>query len=254
MGAGHSHALYVHEHSPVHALPAKVKIVAAVVMAAAAAVTPRTEVWAFAVYALILVSLVKVARVGLRFVATRLLVVLPFLLFAVFIPFLASGEEVRVWGVSLSVDGLWGTWNIAAKALVGATVSILLAATTEIPNIVRGLSVLKVPAFVVSVTSFMIRYLELIADEFGRVRRAMVSRGYAPSWIAQSRPIAAAAGTMFMRSYERGERVHAAMVARGFDGRMPVINEVVVKRADWIWAGAAMGSFVAVSAIALVAS
>jgi cobalt/nickel transport system permease protein len=67
----------------------------------------------------------------------------------------------------------------------------------------------------------MIRYLDVIAGEMRRTRIAMTARGYAPSFVAQIRPLATAVGALFIRSYERGERVHQAMLARGFVGEFP---------------------------------
>jgi cobalt/nickel transport system permease protein len=138
------------------------------------------------------------------------------------------------------------------KALLGASVSILLTATTEIPDIIRGLSVLRVPPLFISITTFMIRYLELIVDELGRVRVAMASRGYDPRWISQARPIASSAGALFVRSYERGERVHAAMLARGYTGEMPVPNTVPVGASQWARVLVLVAAFAGTAIVALV--
>ena len=143
-------------------------------------------------------------------------------------------------------------WNILAKAALGASLSIVLTATTEVPEILRGLGVLKVPVLFTSIAMFMIRYLELISDEFGRVRLAMTSRGYDPRWLAQARPIAASAGALFVRSFERGERVHASMLSRGFTGVMPALGRVRATASDWFLGLAFVALFVAVAVTALV--
>jgi len=252
MGAGHAHALYVHEHTAVHHLAAEAKLVAAFVFVAAIAVTPREAVWAFGVYAIAVVVLARVARVPGRFMAVRLLSVVPFIVFALFIPFIASGEQIDIWGVSLSRAGLWGTWNVIAKATLGASVSIVLAATTEIPEILRGMSILRVPAPLTAIALFMVRYMELVAGELGRMRIAMTARGYDPRWLWQVRPIAASAGAMFVRSYERGERVHAAMLSRGYSGAMPDLNHRRASGREWLAAGVLPTLGVVVAAIALV--
>jgi cobalt/nickel transport system permease protein len=233
VGAGHAHALYVHEHSVVHRLAPESKLVAALLFIVGVAITPREAVWAFGLYGAILGVVLVVARVPLLFLLARLLAILPFVAFAFLIPFIASGERVEVLWFEVSREGIWGAWNILAKASLGATTSIILAATTEVPKLVQGLGVLKVPAVLVSIAAFMIRYLELIAEELGRMRMAMVSRGYAPRWLGEARPMAAAAGAMFVRSYERGERVHSAMLARGFTGVMPVLKRSSAGRSDW---------------------
>lgn len=221
MGAGHAHALYVHEHSAVHHLPPHVKVVATVAFVATVATTPREAVAAFAAHALLLAAAVRAARVPARFVVARLAVVTPFLLLALVVPFVAAGERTSVLGLSLSVDGLWGGFAIAAKALLGAGASILLVATTEVPRLLRGLERLRVPPVLTQIATFMVRYLEVIAGEFARQRTAMTARGFDPRWLWQLRPLAASAGSLFVRAYERGERVHAAMLARGYVGTLP---------------------------------
>ncbi len=234
MGAGHAHALYVHEHSLVHRLPPEVKVAATFAFAVAVAVTPRERIWAFAVHACVLAATARIARTPFRFIAARTLVVLPFVAFAFLIPFVASGERIDVLGVPVSREGLWGAWNILAKALLGVTASILLAATTPVPDILRGLERLRIPPPLTNIAMFMVRYLELVADELGRTRTAMAARGYSPRWLWQARPLANAAGAVFIRTYERGERVHAAMLARGFTGVMPPLGHALARRQDWL--------------------
>ncbi|MBT8200281.1 MAG: cobalt ECF transporter T component CbiQ [Acidimicrobiia bacterium] len=246
MGAGHAHALYVHEHSVVHRIAPEAKIVATLAVVGAVALTPREAFWAFGLFALILATVATLARIGPGFIAVRLLGVVPFLLFAFLIPFVGGGEQTVIAGVKVSIDGLWAMWNIVAKATLGATTSILLAATTEVSEILRGLTVLRVPSVMTAIAAFMIRYLELVVDEFGRMTRAMAARGYVPRWLWQAAPLGAAAGTLFIRTYERGERVHAAMLARGFDGTMPQITARRASPKDW-----AVTSTVALAAVAV---
>ena len=233
MGASHSHALYVHEHSRVHRLPPQAKVAAAVAFVVMVAVTPRQVVWAFGLHAAALIAVILIARIPGRFVLVRLLGILPFVAFALLIPFIASGEMIEFAGISLSRDGLWAAWNILAKASLGATTSIVLTATTEVPDLLAGLTRLRVPAALTSIAGFMIRYLELIGGELARMRVAMASRGYRPRWLWQGRPLAAAAGTLFVRSYERGERVYDAMLARGFTGSMPDLRHHHPSPSDW---------------------
>lgn len=254
MGAGHAHTLYVHEHSPIHRLAPETKLVTAFGIVAAIAATPRQEVWAFAIYVALVVVLVRIARIPAGFVATRLLAILPFVLFALFIPFIAGGETTEIGGVSVSVEGLWGTWNILAKATLGAGVSILLTATTEIPEIIRGLGNLRVPAVFTAIAMFMVRYLELIAGELRRMRVAMAARAYDPRWISQARPIASSAGALFVRSYERGERVHAAMLSRGFAGTIPDLGHRRADIQEWTMAAVVVTMAALVAGLALAMS
>ena len=252
MGARHAHPLYVHGHSRVHRLAPEVKVACAVAFVFAVAVTPREAVWAFAVHAAVLLAVGALSGVGVRFVLTRLTVILPFIAFALFIPFVGSGERSDVLGLSLSREGLWGAWNVAAKAVLGATVSILLAGTTEIPRLLTGMTRLRVPSALTMIASFMVRYLEVLAAEVRRMRIAMASRGYAPRWLWQARPVATSAGALFVRSFERGERVHAAMLSRGYTGEMPDLQQRRATAREWVVAGMMPAAAWVVAAIAVV--
>jgi cobalt/nickel transport system permease protein len=225
MGSGHTHPLFVHEHSPIHHLPAHVKVVGTFAFTVLVATTERDDLVAFAGLALLLLVWARLARVPLRFLLPRLAVVTPFLLAALLLPFVASGPRVEVLGMRLAVEGIWGGTGMASRALLGAGASLLLVATTEVADLLRGLERLRTPRLLTQIAAFMVRYLEVVAGEVGRQRRAMTARGYDPRWLWQLRPLTAGLGVLFIRSYERGERVHAAMRARGFDGSMPRLHE-----------------------------
>ncbi|MGQ4413879.1 cobalt ECF transporter T component CbiQ [Streptomyces sp. SAS_269] len=233
MGAGHAHRLYRHGHSPVHALPPHTKLAAAFAFVVVVVSTPREAMWAFAVYAVLLALVARRARVPAGFLLKRLLIEVPFVAFAVLMPFVAEGERVQVLGLSLSVNGLWGAWNVLAKGTLGVAASVLLAATTELRELLLGLQRLKLPPLLVQIASFMIRYGDVITDEMRRMRIARESRGFEARGVRHWGVLAKSAGALFIRSYERGERVHLAMVSRGYAGSMPVIDEVTASRAEW---------------------
>lgn len=254
MGAGHAHALYVHEHSFVHRLAPQVKVASGFGFVLLVAITPREAVWGFLIYATAIVAVAIASKIRPIFMALRLLGILPFVAFAFLIPFIASGQQIEVLGVEVSREGLWAAWNILAKASIGAATSIVLAATTEVPDILAGMNRLKVPVVLTSIAGFMIRYLELIVEEIGRIRVAMASRGYDPRWLWQARPIATSAGAMFVRSYERGERVYDAMVARSFTGEMPELRRRDPTARDWLVGAMLPGLGLVVAVLGLVAT
>ncbi|MFD7085345.1 cobalt ECF transporter T component CbiQ [Streptomyces sp. NPDC002181] len=236
MGAGHAHKLYRHGHSPVHGLPPHCKLAAAFAFVVVVVSTPREAVWAFALYAVLIAAVAAAARIPAGFLLRRLLIEVPFVAFAVLMPFVAQGERVEVLGMSLSVSGLWGAWNVLAKGTLGVAASVLLASTTELRALLLGLQRLKLPPLLVQIASFMIRYGDVITDELRRMSIARRSRGFEAGGIRHWGVLAKTAGALFIRSYERGERVHLAMVSRGYAGSMPVIDEVVATRAQWAYA------------------
>ena len=111
----------------------------------------------------------------------------PFLAFAFFLPVIGGGDRTDVFGLSLSVDGLWGMWNIVIKGTLGVAASSVLVATTDTRDLLRGLERLHVPKVFVGIASFMLRYLEVIAGELRAMRIARISRGDDPRWIGQTK-------------------------------------------------------------------
>ena len=207
--------------SPIHRLPAAVKIVAALLFVLAVVATPREAFWAFGVYAVVLLVLMAVAHVPPGLLLRRLAIEVPFVLFAVLMPIVAQGPRVEVLGVSLAVEGLWGAWNILVKATLGLMTTLVLTATTSMPSLLAGMDRLHVPRAFTGIAGFMVRYADVVAGDMRRMRIARISRAHDPRWIWQARAVASSAGALFIRSYERGERIHAAMLARGYDGSLP---------------------------------
>ncbi|MGN9793510.1 cobalt ECF transporter T component CbiQ [Streptomyces sp. OZ13] len=238
MGAGHAHKLYRHGHSPVHALPAHCKLLAVLGFVLVVVSTPREAVWAFGLYAVLLGTAAAVARIPAGFLLRRLLIEIPFVAFALLMPFVVPGEQTEVLGISLSVPGLWGAWNILAKGTLGVAASVILASTTELRSLLLGLQRLRLPSLLVQIASFMIRYGDVIADEMRRMSIARRSRGFEARGVRHWGVLAKSAGALFIRSYERGERVHLAMVSRGYTGTMPVLDDVRATRAQWSYAAA----------------
>ncbi len=233
MAGGHVHALFRHGHSVLHRLPPHTKILAAFAYVFAVVATPREAMWAFGIYAVILITLAAVAGLGVRFVATRMVVEIPFIVVALMLPFFGEGERFDVLGIALSREGLWDMWNIVAKATLGLLTSIVLAGTTQIPELLRGFDTLRVPRVITAIMGFMIRYLDVVLGEFRRMRISMQSRAYDPNWLGHIKPYALAIGTLFVRSYERGERVYLAMASRGYAGRMPAAATDHASAATW---------------------
>ncbi len=239
MGQGHVHRLYVPGNSPVHRLPPQCKLVALLAFVLVVVATPRERIWAFALYAALLAAVAGVARVRYGLVLRRTMIEVPFVVFALLLPFFATGEKVTVLGgLELSGPGLWGAWNILAKGTLGVLVSLTLAGTTPLRDLVVGLQRLRAPALVVTIVTLMLRYLEVIAGEARRMRLARISRGHDPRFLHQVGATARGVGSLFIRSYERGERVHLAMLSRGYTGSLPGFTQPVATRADWLAAGA----------------
>jgi len=232
-GNGHSHGLHRPGDSPVHRLAPQAKVAATLGFVFAVVATPRDAFWVFALDAALLAAVALIATVPLTLVARRLVIEVPFVAFALFLPLVGQAPHTEVLGLSLSEPGLWAAWNILAKGTLGVAATTLLATTTSVPELLCGLDRLRVPRVFTAIAGFMVRYAEVITGEVRRMRIARLSRGYDARWAWQGRAVAASAGTLFVRAFERGERIHVAMLSRGFTGELPPAAREHTPRHEW---------------------
>jgi len=237
VSGGHSHSpIYRPGDSPVHRLAPQCKLVAVLAFILIVVTTPPTSFWAFGGYAVLLAAVALIARVPFSSIAARMVVEVPFVAFAALLPFISRGARVDVLGISVSESGMLGAWNILAKASLGVIASVLLAATTEPRTLLLGIERLHMPAQMVQIMQFMFRYTDVIGSEMARMRIARESRAFEARDVRQLKVVAQSAGALFIRSYERGERVHLAMLSRGYNGTMPAVIDVRASRSSWGWA------------------
>ena len=187
MGAGHAHPLYLAGDSPVHRLPAEVKILAAFLGVVCVVVTPREAFPVFAGYLLLLVGDLGRSP-GSRRAGSRAasLIEAPFVVLAVLLPFSGGAPHVEWLGLTLSEPGLLGAWNILVKGTLGVLTSLTLAATTPLRDLLLGLQRLHAPALVVTIATLMLRYVDVIAGEARRMRLARIARGHDPRFLWQA--------------------------------------------------------------------
>lgn len=233
-GHGVGDHLYVHRHSFVHDLPAKVKTAAAIVFIFMVVLTPVHAMWAFGIYLALMFAVVGMANLPYPMVLRRMLIEIPFVLFAVLMPFFGSEPRIEVLGFSLSQAGLWAAFGILAKGTIGVVTSITLAASTRARDLLQGLEALGVPDLLVQIATFMLRYSAVVTNDLARMKVARESRGFSATGIKHWKVLAHSAGALFIRSYERGERVHLAMLSRGYNGSLIDLYKPEVRRRDWL--------------------
>lgn len=206
--------------SPLHRLDPRAKLVGFTALILICVSTPPDLYAAFAAYLGLELALVLMSRLPWGHVLKRMLVVLPFILMvALFLPFFNHGGGSYSLGpLTMSAHGLMVLWNVAAKSTVSVLAVILLSSSTPFPELLKGMEKLKVPRLMTTIMSFMYRYIFVLMDEMQRMRRARDSRGWHGKWLWQIKVIGHMIAALFLRSYERGERVFAAMLARGYDG------------------------------------
>jgi len=176
------------------------------------------------------------AKIPFGILARRSLIEIPFVFFALLMPFFGNGETIEIGPLTLYKAGLIAGASIIAKGTLGVLMAVILSTTTTAREILRGLERLKLPAIMVQIASFMLRYVNVISDEMERMKIARESRGFIATGIKHWKILATSAAALFIRSYERGERVHLAMLARGFTGSLPHTEAKKVDPRMWFTA------------------
>ena len=218
----------------VHQIPPHIKILAGLLFIIVAVTTDITNWPAFVAYFAIIITITQIAKLPIITVFKRSLIEVPFIFFALLMPFFGTGEVIEIGSISLYVNGLLAGAGIVVKGTLGILVAINLSATTTAREILNGLETLKMPTPMVQIASFMLRYVNVVNDEMLRMAVARASRGFEATGVRQWPVLATAAGALFIRSYERGERVHLAMIARGYQGELPRTEKINNSARYWV--------------------
>lgn len=211
--------------SPLHSLDARAKIVAALALVLGVVTTPPLRLAEFGLFCALLAAVAALGHLPLGRVVTRSLAVLPVAgTIALLAPLQASGGSWNAAGLAAawSGGGWLIAWGIMSKAWLSAVCMLLLAATTRTADLLDGLRRLRVPGVFVMLLAFIARYVGVLGDQLRSLRIALASRAPHLRGSALLAALGSIAGNLFVRSYERGERVYAAMLARGYTGTLPV--------------------------------
>jgi cobalt/nickel transport system permease protein len=221
--------LYQDEDSLIHRQDARVKLVVTLAIIVAVTALPRGA-WVSYLLCLLCVAVIAgLSRVQPKIILKRSLVAIPFALAALTLIFTIEGTPLASlrlgnWSLSLTREGTVAFVSILIKAWISVLTATILVTTTTFPSLIAATRWLRVPKVIVSVVSFMYRYIFVIADEALRLHRAREARSVNPRgktagsirW--QAKVLGGMIGSLFLRSYERSERIYAAMLSRGFDG------------------------------------
>lgn len=236
---------YQEGKSPIHQLDPRVKVVVTVLFILSNVLLPDGAWLAFLLaWGLILLTSV-LAGLGLDYAIKRSFVALPFALAAVTVIFNLPGKPLFTWDLGpwqlVATDaGMVRFASIVVRTWLSVQMAILLTATTQFPDLTHALHHLRVPKLLVAIISFMYRYLFVLTDEAMRLMRAREARsarstagGAGGSIVWQARVTGNMVGQLFLRSYERSDRVYNAMLARGYRGQFLTLNPHLMRTTDW---------------------
>lgn len=228
----------------IHRRDGRIKIIVTVAFAFGLTLIPEGHWLVFALMAALALLFVVASRLPVGFFVRRVGLALPFVLAALPLIFTRPGDvffTAPLVGWTGSSEGIIAVGSILLKSGLAVLMAAVLVGTTQPTALLRALERLHVPRLLSSTIMLMYRYLFVIADEGQRMMRARDSRsasisgrqsGRSSTWRAGI--LGRMVGSLFLRSYERSERVHAAMASRGYDGAFRTVRaDAPLDTGDW---------------------
>ena len=243
---------YHETRSFIHRLDPRVKVVVSIAFILSNALLPDGAWLAFVFSWIFLLFVNAVSNLGITFTFKRSFVALPFALVAITVLFSIPGKPLSTfhllfWDMTVTDMGLLRFVSILVRSWLSVQMAILLVGTARFPDIIHALEHLHVPSILTTIIAFLYRYLFVLADEVFRLLRAREARSAAAagaksggSVVWRAKVAGNMAGQLFLRSYDRSDRVYNAMLARGYNGHMQTMNPHELHPIDYFTAGCAI--------------
>lgn len=224
---------FAQHDSFLHRLDPRIKIIIVFFFSVVAAVANRFVVlWLALGFSVVIVL---ISATPIRQVVRRLVPVNLFILFLwFFLPFTLNGEPFfSVGPLVASHEGVVYAARITIKSNAIVIVLIALVSSTPILTLGHAMHDLRVPKKLVHLFFFTLRYIHVIHREYVRLVQAMKVRGFRPKTNMHTyKTFAYLVGMLLVRSCDRAQRVHNAMLCRGFRGRLYSLSQFSLRTAD----------------------
>jgi cobalt/nickel transport system permease protein len=244
----HAHAFdqYHFQESLIHRLDPRVKVLVTIGFIISNALLPDGRWLAFAASWIFLLLVNDLSNLGLGFTLKRSFVALPFAVVAISAIFSPQGEPLAEWDLGFITliptnVGVIRFFSILVRSWLSVQMAILLVATTQFPDLIHAFEHLKVPRILTTIVAFLYRYLFVLTDEVYRLLRARDSRSarlpglnHGGKLVWRAKVAGSMAGQLFLRSYERSDRIYNAMLSRGYTGHIRTLNPHVMTKSDWL--------------------
>ena len=222
------HDTYRHASTPAHHLDPRTKLFTGLAFVGVVLFTRDWTVFQFVGYPVLVAAAVLLAGVSMKSILMRIAAVLPFACLMLF-----SAVFSRLSYAHLTVVLLKAVLSVAAMAVVSMT--------TPFPDLLRAFEQFHCPRLLVMFLAFLYRYAAVFGKEVVRLERGWTSRSFGRFWWKEWSRVGHVLAALLIRSYERAERVYAAMQARGFSSRMPTMHLLHFGVADLIFVSISCG-------------
>lgn len=216
----------------IHHLHPGIKLVTLLVFLVVTASFPKYETVSMLPLFVFPVVLISLGNVPWGLIAKRLLWGLPFVLFIGLFNPLFDQTPMPLFGATTVSGGVMSFISILLRFCLAVLAVLALIATTGVDALGAAMRGLKIPQVVVIQFLFMYRYLYVLMDEMARTLRAHALRSPNQKGV-RLKTWGSLSGLLLMRTLDRAERIHQAMLCRGFDGEIRLSRTTGIRPADW---------------------
>lgn len=209
----------------------------------------------------VVLAMAELARIGVVRLVRGSFIALPFVFAALPLVFTKHGDplgslDLGLFTLTLSGEGLRIVATVTLKSWICVQAATLLVFTTTFHDLLEGLARLHFPRLMIAIVSLMYRYLAVLTGEATRMMRARSARmaeiadANRPGVRWRARVVGNMVGALFIRSYERSERVYVAMQSRGYTGHIAHLHDRPLRGSSWFLLGLGLATAVAFQLVA----
>ncbi|MGB9729682.1 MAG: cobalt ECF transporter T component CbiQ [Thermoprotei archaeon] len=219
-------------------------------------IDPRIKLYSFILWILAAINISSIISLGIIFIIVMMLAITSKISFKLFflrtafiplfsfiivlpLPFITPGSKLVMIGydkyfVSVTWEGLYKAVQFTFRIWVCVASLSLLILTTKFYKLIYSMEKIKVPTIFTSMIIITYRFIFFFINEAYRMILAKEARTVnKESKLLVMRSVAQIISTLFIRAYEKGERVYLAMIARGYTNEVRSINDIKINRKDW---------------------
>jgi cobalt/nickel transport system permease protein len=217
--------------TPVHRLDPRVKLLTTLIFIVTVVSFGKYELTGLIPFAIYPVSLIALGDLPPGYLFKKVLIAAPFAFFiGVFNPLL--DREILLYVGSFGVSGGWVSFaSIMLRFVLTVSSSLVLIASTGFYSICMGMGKMKVPGGLVIQLLFLYRYIFVMLDEATRMARARALRSFGDKGMGM-KVFGYMIGQLLLRTIDRAQRIHLAMLCRGFDGQIRLTKELNIRSRD----------------------
>jgi cobalt/nickel transport system permease protein len=214
------------QQTPWHRLAPPTRILCVLLLLLAIVLTPNGQWLTWCVYGVAILGMLLISQVPLWVLCQRIAVESAFVgVVLLGTLFRTGGEVLWQWGwLQITTTGLMILGSVSFKALLSLLLLNMLTLTTPVPLLLQALAVLRMPPLLIAILASMYRYLGLLLEAFNAMRCAALSRNLMGRSHWQRLVVGNMIGSLFIRTYERGDRIYQAMLSRGYEGVPPAVE------------------------------